>query len=123
MESYNETQLQSLGLGIVIVYLVILFLLVASLYKIFEKAGKPGWAVIVPVYGFIVLLDIINKPWWWLFLMIIPLVNLIFIFIIYHRLSRSFGKGTGFTIGLLLMPIVFYPILGFGSAQYTPLTE
>lgn len=106
------------GIGILVVYLAIVVFLIASMWKVYTKAGKPGWAAIVPIYNIIVLLEIVGKPTWWIILMLIPLVNFIVLIIIMHQMSLSFGKDTGFTIGLLLLPIIFIPILGFGSAKY-----
>ena len=99
-------------------YVGILVLYVIGLWKVFEKAGKPGWAAIIPIYNIIVLLEIVGKPVWWIVLMLIPLVNLIIAIIVMHQLSLSFGKGTGFTIGLLLFGFIFIPILGFDSSIY-----
>ena len=107
------------GLGIVmIIYLAVLVLMVASMWKIFTKAGKPGWAAIVPIYNLIVLLEIINKPLWWIILLLIPFVNFIFLIIITHNLSTVFGQGIGTTLLLIFLPFIGYPMLGFGSAQY-----
>lgn len=99
-------------------YLAIIIFMIASMWKIFTKAGKPGWAVLIPIYSTIVMLEIVGKPWWWLFLMLIPIVNFVFLIWMINLLSKSFGKDAGFTIGLLLLPVIFIPILGFGSAKY-----
>jgi len=101
-----------------IICLAILVLMIASMWTIFSKAGAPGWASIVPIYNIIVLLKIIGKPWWWLLLMLIPIVNFVIMIIVLHNLSLSFGKGAGFTIGLILLGIIFLPVLAFGGAQY-----
>ena len=103
---------------IIFIYLAFIVLMIASMWTIFSKAGKPGWAALVPIYNLIVLLDIVGKPWWWLLLMFIPIVNFVVIIMIYHNLSLSFGKGAGFTVGLILLGIVFFPILAFGDAEY-----
>jgi len=92
--------------------------LIAAQWKIYTKANKPGWACIIPIYNIIVLLEIIGKPWWWLLLMLVPVVNIIFAIWMANLLSKSFGKNEGFTVGLVLLPIIFYPILGFGDASY-----
>ncbi len=102
----------------IVLYVAILILMIAAIWKVFTKAGKPGWASIVPIYNIIVLLEVVGKPWWWLLLMLIPIVNIVIVIIVYHKLSLSFGKGSGFTVGLILLGIIFLPILGFGDAQY-----
>ena len=106
------------GAGSSIIGLVIGLLVIAGLWKVFTKAGKPGWAAIIPIYNLVVLLEIVGKPIWWIILMLIPLVNLIVYIIILVELAKRFGKGVGFAIGLLLFPFICFPILGFGSAQY-----
>lgn len=98
--------------------LAIVVFMIACMWKIYTKAGKPGWASIIPIYNCIVLLEIVKKPWWWIFLLILPFINIIFAIWVLNLLSKSFGKTEAFTIGLLLLGIVFYPILAFGSAQY-----
>ena len=103
---------------IIVIYLAIIVLMIASMWTIFSKAGKPGWASIVPIYNTIVLLEIVGKPWWWLLLMLIPIVNIVILIIVYHNLSLSFGKDSGFTVGLILLGIIFLPILAFGDAKY-----
>jgi len=104
---------------ILLIYIGILVLLIISQWKIFTKANKPGWASLIPIYNGLVLLQIIGKPWWWLLLFLIPFVNLIFAIWVTNLLSKSFGKDEGFTIGLILLPIIFLPILGLGSAKYS----
>lgn len=107
-----------MGLAIII-YLAIIVLMIVSIWKIYEKAGKPGWACIIPIYNFIVLLEIVGKPWWWLLLMMfLPGINLIWIIWTINLLSKSFGKTEGFTIGLIFLGFIFFPILGLGEAQY-----
>lgn len=103
---------------IIFIYLAIVVLMIASMWTIFTKAGKPGWAALVPIYNLIVLLEIVGKPWWWLLLMFIPIVNFVVAIMIYHNLSLAFGKSGGFTVGLILLGVVFLPILAFGDAEY-----
>lgn len=98
--------------------LVVAIVMIASIWKIFSKAGEPGWAAIVPIYNLYVLFKIAGRPWWWLLLLLIPLVNLVIYIIVYIDLAKSFGKGVGFGIGILLLSFIFLPILGFGSARY-----
>ena len=99
-------------------YLVIWVLVIISFWKIFEKAGKKGLESIIPIYNILMLLEIIGKPWWWILLLLIPGVNLIFGIWMFNLLSISFGKTEGFTVGLVLLPFIFLPILGFGDDQY-----
>ncbi|HMQ48750.1 MAG TPA: DUF5684 domain-containing protein [Saprospiraceae bacterium] len=108
------------GLGLVpmLFVLAIAILIIASLWKVFEKAGKPGWAAIVPIYNLIVLLEIAGRPMWWFILLLIPYVNIIFSILVNIDIAKKFGKSTGFGVGLALLGIVFYPILGFGDARY-----
>lgn len=92
--------------------------MIASLWTVFTKAGKPGWASIIPIYNLIVLLEIVGKPLWWILLLLIPLVNLILLLLIYMELARRFGKSELFGIGLWLLGPIFFPILAFGDARY-----
>ena len=110
----------AMGMGMMICWLIVVLLIVIGMWKVFVKAGKPGWAAIIPIYNIIVLLEITGKPIWWFILMLIPLVNLIVFIIVLVELAKRFGKGVGFAIGLLILPFLFYPILGFGDAQYHP---
>src|SRR6266850_7193459 len=91
-------------------------LIVASMWKIFSKAGQRGWAAIIPIYNFIVWCKIVGRPAWWVLLLLICFP--IFYIILCIDLAKSFGKGVGFAIGLILLSIIFFPILGFGSATY-----
>jgi hypothetical protein len=100
------------------VYLIILLIILIAFWKIFTKAGKPGWASIIPIYSAIVLLEIVGKPAWWIILMLIPLVNVVIIIMVIHRLSLSFGKGTGMTLLLIFLPFIGLPVLAFGNAAY-----
>jgi hypothetical protein len=99
-------------------YVAIIVLMIVSMWKVFEKAGEPGWASIIPIYNLITLLKIVGKPWWWLFLMCIPFLNIIWVIWSFNLLSKSFGQSEGFTVGLVLLGIVFFPILAFGDYTY-----
>lgn len=103
---------------IIILYLAVIVLMITAMWKIYKKAGQPGWACIIPIYNFYILLKIVGKPGWWLLLMLIPIVNIVFAVWTYNMLSKSFGKDEGFTVGLILLSFIFIPILGFGDAQY-----
>ena len=93
-------------------------LIIAGIWKVFVKAGEPGWACIIPIYNIIVLLRIVDKPLWWIILFFIPCVGVIFTFIVMIALAEAFGKGVLFGIGLALLGFIFFPILGFGDAEY-----
>lgn len=132
--------IMAMGMGMLIFMLAIIVFMIIALWKIYTKAGKPGWACIVPVYNYIVLLQIAGKPIWWIVWFILPVVGalittvspaiggilylilviiaIVFSIMMYHGLSKSFGKGAGFTVGLILLGIIFFPILAFGKAKY-----
>jgi len=96
---------------------IIVFTIIIG-WKIYSKAGQPGWACIIPIYSAYIFTKIIGKPWYWLILWCIPVVNIIFLIWATNLLSKSFGKEEGFTAGLILLSFIFYPILAFGSAKY-----
>lgn len=106
------------------IYLMIIFglafliFMIASLWKTFEKAGQPGWAAIIPIYNVYIMTQIARKPGWWVLLMIIPYIGIIWSIWTQNLIAKSFGKNEGFTVGLILLPFIFWPILGFGDAKY-----
>jgi hypothetical protein len=101
-----------------IIELALIVLFVAAYWIVFQKAGQPGWAAIVPIYNTIVLLRIAGRPWWWLFLMMIPLVNLIILIILTLDIATAFGKSLLFAIGMMVLFPIFLLILAFGDAEY-----
>ena len=98
--------------------LLVALLIIVAMWKVFTKAGQPGWASIIPIYNLDIWCKIVGRPWWWILLMLIPFVNFIIAIILCIDLAKSFGKGVGFGLGLALLGFIFWPILGFGSAQY-----
>jgi len=108
------------GLVVLIVYLALIVLMIVAWWKVFAKAGQPGWAVLIPVYNAYVMLVVAGKPGWWLILFCIPVVQIVFIILAIVGLAKNFGKEVGFILGLIFLPIIFLPILGFGSAKYSP---
>ena len=106
------------GLVFWIVCLVVFVFEIASHWRVYTKAGKPGWASIVPLYNLYVLLQIVGRPWWWLLLCFIPLVNIVVSIIICVDLAKCFGKGVGFALGIIFLPFIFIPVLAWGDAQY-----
>ena len=112
----------SMGTGFGITYLVFLLvfyaLIVVANWKIFTKAGKPGWASIIPFYNLYVLFEIAGMNGWLFLLLCLPIVNIVMIIMLCINLAKAFGKGTGFIIGLIFLTNIFTLILAFGSAQY-----
>ena len=98
--------------------LAIIIVVIAGIWQVFTKAGKPGWACLIPIYNIVVLLQIVEKPIWWIILMFIPLVNLVIAFLLQMAMAEKFGKGIGVAVGLFFLPFIFYPWLGFGDASY-----
>ena len=91
---------------------------IVSLWKVFEKAGQPGWAIFIPIYNLYLLLLIAGRPGWWIILYFIPLVNIVIGIIVDIDIAKNFGKEAIFGVGLFFFGFIFYPILAFGSAQY-----
>ena len=115
----------SLGTSLVFlfIWLVLIVLIIASMWKVFTKAGKPGWASLIPIYNLYVLNEIGGKPGWWLLLYFIPVVNIVISILVLVGVAQNFGKGAGFAIGLIFLPMIFYPILAFSDAQYVGSTS
>ena len=101
-----------------LIWLALIVLIFAGFWKVFVKAGHPGWAAIVPIYNLYILTKIAGRPWWWMLLFLVPIVSLVIAIIISIDVAKAFGKGTGFGVGLALLSAIFYPILGFGDATY-----
>lgn len=99
--------------------LAIVILMIAAQWKVFTKAGQPGWACLIPIYNIYVMTQIARKPAWWLaMILLVPIANIVFGIMLLNGISKAFGKSEGFTAGLIFLGIIFWPILGFGSAQY-----
>lgn len=107
------------GLLILVIELGIAAVMIAGLWKLFVKAGQPGWAAIVPIYNTYVMTQIVGRPILWFVLTFVPCVNFVAMVLIMIDLAKSFGKSTGYAIGMILLPFVFIPMLGFGDAQYS----
>jgi hypothetical protein len=116
MEYENDFSGSYIIISLIILAFVVF--MISAMWKVFVKAGQPGWAAIIPIYNIYILTKIGGKPGWWVLMCLIPIVNYIFIIWLYNMVSKSFGKDEGFTVGLVLLGIVFWPILGFGSSKY-----
>ncbi len=101
-----------------IIALLILIFMFAAMWKVYVKAGQPGWGCIIPIYNAYLLCIIGGKPGWWVLLMFIPVVNIVVSALVSIGVAEQFGKDAGFGIGLWLLGVIFFPILGFGSATY-----
>ena len=101
-----------------VIYLALIILMIVSMWKMFEKMGQPGWYGIIPIFNFCVIAKLAGKDWWWGLLTIVPCIGWIFQIILLNETSKLFGKGVGYTIGLIFLPFIFLPMLAFGSAQY-----
>lgn len=110
--------IENIILILLVVYLLFSTITLASLWKIFEKARMRGWYSIVPVYNLIVLLRISRLPVWWVIFLMLPGVQIIFAIPVFYKLSKAFGKGWGYAIGIFFMGIIFLPTLAFGKATY-----
>ena len=112
----------ALGLGAMfvpmLISLVVCIFLIIVEWKIFTKAGKPGWACIVPIYNMWVLFEIAEGNGAKCFLTLIPFIGWIFAIMATLKLARSFGKSTGFGWGMLILPYIFWPMLAFGNNTY-----
>lgn len=114
--SANTGTLAAFGIvGIIfgLIGLIIGIVMLVSIIKIFKKCGKPAIASIIPIWNTLVMCEIAEKPWWYLILLCIPFVNIYAMFVIYNGIAKRFGKGTGFVVGMMFIPVIFFPILGF----------
>ena len=109
-------KMAQIALAVILAFTVLVLI---GTWKIYTKAGQPGWASIIPIYNIVVLLQIARKPGWWvLLLLFVPVVNFILMLVVDISLAKQFGKGAGFGLGLFFLPLIFYPALGFGRAEY-----
>ena len=116
--SYSTSGLEKISSGTVIAALAVAIVAIIAQWKIFTKAGKPGWAAIIPFYNMYTLFEVAGMNGWMFLLMLIPIVNIIIMIMLYVNLAKSFGKSTGFAVGLIFLNFIFMLILGFGSDQY-----
>ena len=103
-----------------LINLAVALVVIIGMWKVFTKAGKPGWAAIIPIYNVIVLLEVVGKPVWWIVLLLIPFVNIVISILLNLALAERFGKDGLYAVGLIFLPFIFLPMLGFGSSTYQP---
>jgi hypothetical protein len=118
------SQFGILFIPIIIVSIAIAVITIIANWIIFQKAGRPGWASIVPIYNMVVTFQIIGLNPWLILLFLVPFVNsivgIIFSIIIAYRLAICFGKSTGFAVGIFFLPFIFYTMLAFSDDKYRP---
>jgi uncharacterized protein DUF5684 len=112
----TEPQIPEVSPMVWVIDVVLSVLMIAAMWKVFTKAGQPGWGAIIPIVNLYFLCKVAGRPGWWVLLMLICFP--IFFIIICIDVAKRFGKGGGFAVGLIFLPFIFFPILGFGSAQY-----
>lgn len=96
--------------------LVIAVIIIVGGWKMFEKAGQPGWAILIPIYNVYIMLKIAGRPWWWLVLFLIPLVNIVVSIVLSIDIAKSFGQSAAFGVILIfLLGGLGYLLLGFGK--------
>lgn len=117
-ETTNQTGVTALLGTYIILILVIAVIMIIANWKVFTKAGKPGWASIIPLYNMYVMFEIAGMNGWMFLLTFIPIVNIIIQIMLYLNLAKKFGKSTGFAIGLILLNPIFLLMLAFGNAEY-----
>ena len=128
-DQYTQEELEAMmggaaaaaGIGMLVVAIICTImgvLIVAGLWKIFTKAGKPGVAAIVPIWNYVVMVEMIGKPMWWVIMLIVPCTAIVWVWMFYIELAKCFGKSAGFGVCMVFFPFICIPILGFGSAQY-----
>ncbi len=114
----DMTQFAAMGTGTIVFYIAIIVFSIVCMWKIFTKAGEAGWKTLIPFYNMYTEFKIAWGNGWLFLLMLIPVVNFVIAIIFEVKLAQAFGKGGGFAVGLIFLPIIFLPILAFGSAQY-----
>jgi len=111
--------LLAVGGTILLVALALAVVLIIGLWKVYVKAGQPGWAVLIPFYNVYVLLKIAGRPGWWLVLCLIPLVNIVIALMVAIDVAKAFGQSAVFGVVLLfLLSGIGYLVLGFGNYKY-----
>jgi len=103
---------------LIVLWVIVAVVLVIANWKIFTKAGKPGWAILVPVYNIVVMIQIIDKPMWWIVMLFIPIANIVFMIKILYNLVLKFGQPGWHVVLALFVGVIYYPYLAFSKASY-----
>lgn len=105
--------------GVFLLSLLIAVFILVAMWRVFAKAGQPGWGCLIPFYNVYLMLKIAGKPGWWLIFFFIPIVNIVVQIVMTIGIAKNFGRGGWFAAGLIFLPIIFFPILAFGESVYT----
>jgi len=101
-----------------VIYAAVIVLVIAGMWKMFVKAGQQGWLSIIPILNTYVIIKLAGREGWWILLFLIPCVNIVVAIIVYMDLAKKYGKSAAYGLGLVFLPFIFFPMLGFGSATY-----
>lgn len=101
-----------------IVTLVITLIAIVGWWKLFSKAGYPGFLALIPLVNVVVYIMVGGRPWWWIILMLIPFINIIILFLVHLSVAERYGQGVLYAFGLFFLMPVFAIILGFGPFEY-----
>ena len=116
--SVDTSQMASFGVGYLIGCLIVMVIALITQWKIFVKAGRPGWYSLIPIFNIYQMFKIAGMSGWMMLLMFIPIANIVVSILFAINLAKAFGKGGGFAVGLIFLSFIFMLILGFGSAEY-----
>ena len=106
-----------------VMFLPLLIITLIGMWKMYSKAGIPGIYALIPIVNIFYFPKVAGKPMWWALLYFVPLVNVVFVILTYIGIAERFGRGIGTVVGLVLLKPIFFCILGFGSAEWTPPEE
>lgn len=118
MLAQNQPSMMPFGMVQLLIMLIIDLLIIIGGWKLFTKAGQPGWGIIIPIYNVYLVCKIVGRSGWWVLLIFIPFVSIVVLVVLALDLAKSFGQGVGMGIGIAILPFIFIPVLGFGDAQY-----
>lgn len=121
--SYTTSTVDTAALGAVLgiyalIMVIVAIIMIVSYWKIFTKAGKPGWASLIPFYNLYTMFEVAGMSGWMFLLLLVPVANVVVMIMMSINLAKAFGKTGGFVVGLILLGVIFFPILAFGNAKY-----
>lgn len=124
MPPMPSEELVAVSATVLIIYLAILVVFCIGCWKMVAKAGMPGILGLIPIVNLFVLPIVGGKPWWWAFMLFIPIVGqLLYMILVSLSIAERFGRGIGTVLGLIFLTPIFVCILGFGDAEWSPPTN